>query len=162
MTDAPAPSKDVRIERVLSAPIETVWQMWTDPEHFSAWYGPTGATIPVAKMDVQVGGRRLISMAMETPDGPMEMWFTGEFLEVVENERLVYTDAMSDPDGNQLPPSAMGMPDDHPMTTEVIVELRDASPGTHMVMTHRGVPADSPGAQGWTMAIDKLEASLTA
>ena len=44
------------------------------------------------------------------------------------------------------------------METSVIVELEDRGATTHMVMTHRCVPADSPGAQGWTMAIDKLTA----
>jgi uncharacterized protein YndB with AHSA1/START domain len=40
------------IERSFDAPVDWVWRMWTDPEHFRAWYGPTGATIPVAELDV--------------------------------------------------------------------------------------------------------------
>ena len=71
---------------------------------------PDGATIPVAKMDVRVGGTRLVCMEMDTPGGPMQMWFTGEYREVVENERLVYTESMSDENGNVLSPSDMGMP----------------------------------------------------
>ena len=39
-------------------------------------------------------------MEMQTPDGAMRMWFAGEYREVVENERLVYTEAMSDEHGN--------------------------------------------------------------
>ena len=65
----------VVIERHFDAPVELVWKMWTESEHFAAWYGPTGATIPVAKMNVWVGGSRHICMAMETPNGPMQMWF---------------------------------------------------------------------------------------
>ncbi len=38
----------------------------------------------------------------------MQMWFTGEYREVVENERLVYTESMSDEDGNVASPSGMG------------------------------------------------------
>ena len=113
------------IERSFDAPVDLIWQMWTDPEHFKAWYGPDGATIPVAKMDVRVGGTRLVCMEMQTPDGPMQMWFTGEYREVVENERLVYTESMSDEHGNVLSPADMGMPDGHPTTTEVRVELDD-------------------------------------
>ena len=146
----------VVIERTLDAPIDLIWKMWTEPEHFSAWYGPMGAKIPVATMDVQVGGTRHICMAMETPNGPMQMWFVGEFREVVENERLVYTDSMSDEDGNVLSPAQMGMPEGHPETTEVIVELEAVDGKTKMTMTHVGVPADSPGAGGWGMAFDKL------
>jgi len=134
--------------------------MWTDPEHLAAWYGPDGATIPSAKMDVRVGGTRLVSMQVQTPDGPMQMWFTGEYREVVENERLVYTESMSDENGNVLSPEDLGMPAGHPTTTEVRVELEDVGGRTKMVMTHAGVPSDSPGATGWTMALDKLAAHL--
>ena len=162
MNENQGSTQSVRIERIFDAPRDLVWQMWTQAEHFSAWYGPRGATIPVAKLDAQVGGARLVCMEMQTPNGVRQMWLAGEFLEVTENERLVYTEAMSDEHGNVLPPSAMGMPDDHPMNTEVTVHLEDVDGGTKMVMTHAGVPADSPGAAGWTMAIDKLAARIQA
>ena len=151
----------VVIERHFDAPVELVWKMWTESEHFAAWYGPTGATIPVAKMNVRVGGSRHICMAMETPNGPMQMWFVGEFLEIVANERLVYTEAMSDEDGNVISPAQMGMPEGHPETTQVIVELEPVDGKTKMTMTHIGVPADSPGASGWGMVFDKLNAYLS-
>ncbi|NNE75361.1 MAG: SRPBCC domain-containing protein [Acidimicrobiales bacterium] len=140
-------SSDVVIERTLDAPIDLVWKMWADPEHFKAWYGPTGARIPVAQWDLSVGASRLVSMEMDTPDGPMQMWFAGEFREVVANQRLVYTESMSDETG------AVADPD---QATEVIVELEDLGGTTKMVMTHVGVPADSPGGAGWNMALDKL------
>jgi uncharacterized protein YndB with AHSA1/START domain len=148
------------VERILQASPELVWKMWTDPEHFAAWYGPAGATIPVAKMDVRIGGSRLLCLEMTTPNGTMQMWFVGEYLEVIENQRLVYTDSMSDEKGNVKSPQQMGMPEGHPTTTEVRVELESVSGGTRMVLTHIGVPAGSPGAAGWAMALDKLEASL--
>jgi uncharacterized protein YndB with AHSA1/START domain len=158
MTD----QKSVVIERRFDAPVDLIWQMWTDSEHFKAWYGPDGAAIPVAKMDVRVGGTRLVCMKMQTPNGPMEMWFTGEFREVVENERLVYTESMSDENGNVLSPEDMGMPAGHPATTQVRVEFEEVDGRTKMVMTHFGIPADSPGAAGWAMALDKLAAHLKA
>ncbi len=162
MTDDNDSQDAVMIERTFDAPANLIWQMWTEPEHFKAWYGPDGATIPVAKMDVRVGGSRLVCMEMETPNGLMQMWFTDEYREVVGNERLVYTESMSDRDGNVLSPSAMGMPEGHPATTEVIVDLEDAGGRTRMVMTHAGVPKDSPGAAGWAMALDKLAARVEA
>jgi uncharacterized protein YndB with AHSA1/START domain len=162
MTDLSGFRDAVVIERTFDAPVDLIWKMWTDPEHFKAWYGPEGATIPVAKMDVRVGGTRLVSVAMQTPNGAMEMWFTGEYIEVVENERLVYTESMSDQNGNVASPSDMGMPDGHPTTTEVRVELEEVGGRTRMVMTHAGVPSESPGATGWTMAFDKLAAHLGA
>ena len=152
----------VVIERSFEAPTELVWKMWTDPEHFKAWYGPDGASIPVADMDLRVGGSRLVCMEMTTPNGPMQMWFTGEYLEVDPTDRLVYTESMSDEDGNVKSAADMGMPEGFPMTTEVIVELEAVGAGTKMVMTHAGVPADSPGGAGWKMAIDKLITYIAA
>ena len=150
-------SKDaVVIERTFDAPVEVIWQMWTEAEHFKKWYGPNGFTVPVAEMDVRVGGKRLIFIAMQTPERSMKMWFTGEYREVVPNERLVYTDSMADEQGNVLSPSAMGMPEGTPATTEVTVQLEELGGRTKMVMTHAGVPADSPGAGGWAQAFEKL------
>jgi uncharacterized protein YndB with AHSA1/START domain len=160
MTRRDSSQNAVTIERRFGAPAWLIWQMWTDPEHFKAWFGPNGATIPVARMDVRVGGTRLVEMQMESPGGPRQMWFVGEYREVVENERLVYTESMGDADGNVLSPSQLGLPAGHPTTTEVTVELEDLSGATRMVMTHAGIPADSPGAAGWTMALDKLSAYL--
>ena len=162
MTKENSAQDAVVIERSFDAPIALVWQMWTDPAHFAAWYGPNGATVPVAKMDVRVGGNRLVAMEMQTPNGPMRMWFTGEYREVVENERLVYTESMSDENGNVLSPMDMGMPSGHPTTTEVRVELRAIGVRTTMVMTHVGIPAGSPGAAGWAMAVDKLAERIKA
>jgi len=155
-THTPDTDGAVVIERTFDAPIDVVWQMWTEPEHFKAWYGPGGASIPVAEMDVQVGGSRLVCMEMQTPNGPMTMWFTGEYVEVDNPSRLVYTESMADENGNVLSAAEAGMPDGHPMITHVIVELEPSGDGTKLVLTHAGVPADSPGAQGWNMAIDAL------
>jgi uncharacterized protein YndB with AHSA1/START domain len=146
----------VVIERIFDAPVELIWQMWTDPEHFKAWYGPQGATIPVATMDVRVGGTRLVCMEMAFPDGPMQMWFTGEYREVVEYQRLIYTESASDEHGNVSSFADIDAVDGHPMMTEVRVELEDIGGRTKQVLTHTGIPADSPGATGWMMALDKL------
>ena len=55
-------TKDLHIERTFDAPIDLIWAMWTEPDHFANWYGPMGATLPKAVMDVRVGGRLHISM----------------------------------------------------------------------------------------------------
>jgi uncharacterized protein YndB with AHSA1/START domain len=143
--------QDVVLERVFDAPVHLVWQLWTDPEHFRAWYGPEGGTIPVAEMDVRVGGRRRVCMDVQTPEGAARMWFAGEYREVVEHRRLVYTEAVSDERG--------GVPEEG--VTEVRVELEDLGGRTRVVLTHVGVPGDSPGAAGWAMALEKLGARLS-
>ena len=153
MTD----TKDVQIERTFEAPIDLIWAMWTEPEHFANWYGPVGAKIPKADMDIRVGGRRQIAMEMDTPRGSMRMFFVGEYLEVNPKTRLVYTEAMADAEGNPMTAEQMGMPAGAHMETSVVVELVDLGDQTKMTLTHVGVPADSPGGQGWMMAIDKLQ-----
>ena len=162
MADHTEAQDELIIERSFDAPVDVVWLMWTDPNHFKQWYGPDGAVIRSAQMDLQVGGARRVSMEVVTPNGPMQMWFTGEHREVVENRRLVYTESMSDEHGNVLSATDLGMPAGHPTTTEVRVELEDLGARTKMVMTHVGIAGDSPGAAGWTMAFDKLGARLSA
>ena len=146
----------VKIERVFDASIQTVWDMWTDPKCFQSWYGPKGMSIPVAEMDVTVGGTRRICMEMNTPERQMQMWFTGVYKEVNPPHRLVYTEAMCDEDGTLIPPSRMGMPGDTPDITEVIVELQSDGEKTRMTMIHVGVPAGTAGEGGWQQAFDKL------
>lgn len=156
MTDTTGDDEAVVIERTFDAPVDVMWKMWTDPEHFKAWYGPTGANIPVVTMDLRIGGARFVGMEMKTPNGTMQMYFTGKFIDIVENRRLVYTEAMADEHGNVIPPETMGMPANHPATTEVRVELVDVETRTKMVLTHHGIPSGSPGETGWFMAFDKL------
>ena len=149
-----------RIEREFDASIDDVWAMWTDPAKFQSWYGPNGFTIPVAEMDVTVGGTRKISMEMKTPERTMQMWFIGQYKEVTPKTRLVYSESMCDPDGNVLSPESMGMPEGTPDTTEVVVQLEEKGDKTQMVLTHIGVPAGSPGEGGWAQAIEKMAALL--
>ncbi len=156
MTD----TQDVRIERTFDAPIELIWAMWTDAEHFAGWYGPMGATIPRAEMDVRVGGRRHIAMEVQTPGGPRQMFFVGEYREVVPRTRLVYTESLADADGRALTAEQLGMPAGMPTDTSIVVELTDLGDRTAMVLTHVGVPADSPGGQGWATAIDSMDSRV--
>ena len=160
MSESTMTKDAVVIERTFNAPVAFIWQLWTEAEQFQKWYGPQGATVPVATMDVRVGGKRLICMEMRRPDRTMKMWFTGEYKEIVPNVRLVYTDSMADEHGNVVSPAAMGMPADHPVTTEVTVQLEDLGGRTKMVLTHAGVPADSGGAGGWEQAFAKLAAYI--
>jgi hypothetical protein len=67
---------------------------------------------------------------------------------------------MSDENGKVMAPSDIGMPEGHPTTTEVRVELENVDGRTKMVVTHAGIPSDSPGAAGWAMAFDKLAVQL--
>ena len=139
------PTPAVVIERTFDASVDFIWKLWTEPEHLKAWYGPEGASIPVAKMDLRVGGQRLISMEIQTPSGPMHMWFSGEYRDLVENRLLVYTETISDENGKAMSD-----------LTEVRVEFEELGDRTRLVVTHVGIPAGSPGAVGWNAALAKL------
>ena len=150
--NSPEAADAVVIERTFDAPIDLVWRMWTDADEFASWYGPPGADIPEVELDVRVGGRRLVCMAMTTPDGPMRMWFGGEHTSVEPLTLLSYTEQITDEHGAPTGDAHM---------TEVTVELSAVEGGTRMVMTHAGIPSDSPGAVGWNAAFDKLTARLS-
>jgi uncharacterized protein YndB with AHSA1/START domain len=158
MVDSSIYQESVVLERVFDAPIDLVWRMWTDPTSFKAWYGPAGATVPVAELDLRPGGRRRVAMGM----GPSVMWFAGQHLEVDEPTRLVYTETIADEHGNPISPESLGMPPKTPGTTEVTVVLEEVDGGTRVTLTHAGVPAESGAARGWNGAFDKLDAQLRA
>ncbi|WP_195821640.1 SRPBCC family protein [Roseobacter sp. MH60115] len=147
----------VRIERNFDASIDMVWRMWTDPDLFKQWYGPKGMSVPTAEMNVAPGGTRKICMAMQSPERSMTMWFTGVYKEIDPPHRLVYTESMCDAEGTIIPPQSIGMPDNFPDITEVIVELTEVGGKTRMVMVHVGVEEGTAGAGGWHQAFDKLE-----
>jgi uncharacterized protein YndB with AHSA1/START domain len=150
MTDHTSTSDAVVIERTVDATPEQIWSMWTDPDQFRQWYGPTGATIPEARFDLRTGGERVVAMTVETPDGERTFWFRGEHLEIEPHRVLGFTEAMTDAAGRE-----------HSPVTIVRVELEQLdNTTTRLRLTHHGIPGDSPGAMGWQMALDKLEARL--
>ncbi len=151
----------VRIERLFDGPMEMVWQLWTDPKLFRQWYGPNGMSVPTVEMDVRVGGTRKVCMEMQSAERSMSMWFTGVYKEVQAPRRLVYTESMCDENGTIIPPQQMGMPDDFPDVTEVVVELIAEGNQTRMVMIHVGVEEGTAGAGGWNQAFDKFGALIS-
>lgn len=68
----------------------------------------------------------------------------------------MHTEAIADAEGNIVPAETMGLPAGGPTITEVTVELHALGDRTRVILTHAGLPPDSPGASGWQMALDKL------
>jgi uncharacterized protein YndB with AHSA1/START domain len=79
------------VTRVFDAPIERVWSEWTEPEAFADWYGGPGCEVPLESMamDVRPGGKW--SCVMYAPPHRPEIHWRGEYLEVEEPNRLVFT-----------------------------------------------------------------------
>src|SRR5258708_10992484 len=91
--------QELVLTRVFDAPRELVFKVWTDPKHVAQWWGPQGFTNRVCELDVRPGGA--IRIHMRGPDGTVYR-MTGVYQEIVEPERLVFTSAALDNEGNPL------------------------------------------------------------
>jgi uncharacterized protein YndB with AHSA1/START domain len=102
--------REITITRVLNAPCELVFRAFTDPEHLMRWWGPSQWPVAVCTVDLRPGGKWLYCMkSRETGD---EAWGLGLYSEVIPPERIVYTDAFCDAEGNinsELPTSQITM-----------------------------------------------------
>lgn len=90
--------REMSITRVVDAPRELVWKIWTEPEHVREWWGPNGFTNTIHKMDVNPGGEWLLTM--HGPDGtdyPNHI----KFIEIIKPERLIYDHGQPE-DGGQF------------------------------------------------------------
>lgn len=85
--------RDLVLTRIIDAPREKLFRAWTQPDLLRQWFTPLPYTTPHAELDVRPGGSNLV--VMRSPDG-QEMPNRGVYLEVVENERLVITDAYTE------------------------------------------------------------------
>ena len=92
MSSNPAPSSDreLVLTRLINAPREKLYRAWTEPALLKQWFAPLPYTTPIVQTDVRVGGASLV--VMRGPDGS-DLPCPGVYLEVVPNERLVFTDA---------------------------------------------------------------------
>ena len=142
----------VEVSRTFEAPLELLWKAWTEPKHFMKWYGPKGFTAPTCEIDLREGGRHLWSML--SPDG-RQMFFTGVYSEVVPMERLVFTDSMSDAEGNVMSSDMMG--EASHTTMNVTVTFAHADGKTTVTVSHVG---EEHARIGWEQAFDKLRVVL--
>lgn len=83
-------SRELSLTRLIPAPREKVYRAWTDPDLLKQWFAPLPYTTPHAELDVHPGGTSFV--VMRSPEG-VEMPNSGVYLEVIENERIVLTDA---------------------------------------------------------------------
>jgi uncharacterized protein YndB with AHSA1/START domain len=140
----------ITITRVFEAPRERVWKEWTEPEAFADWFGGPDSDVPLSTvaMDVRAGGSWRLTMYAEP--GRREIRWHGEYREVAEPERLVFTvtDRPGE-DANEL----------------VIVELTDLGDGrTEMRFQQRGGGLTAEeyqrAGQGWGIFFDRVAARL--
>lgn len=131
----------VRIERVLPAPIKDVFDAWTDPATMAEWLSPVGQA--EAEVDLRVMGRFKVSMIGETT----RIEHTGEYLVVNPPNELSFT-WQSLYTGSE------------PSVVTVLFEAEGDE--TRVVLTHRRLPESQvdPHTNGWEAMITRLAGLL--
>ena len=147
----PTSDRELVLTRIIDAPREKLFRAWTDPELLKQWFAPLPYTTPHAEMDVRPGGSSLI--VMRGPDGN-EFPNRGVYLEVVENERIVFTDAYT----------KAWEPSEKPFMT-VILTFEDEGGKTrytarvlHWMVADREMHEKMGFHEGWGQCADQLAA----
>ncbi len=148
---APSSDRELVLTRIIDAPRDRVFKAWTTPELLKQWFAPLPFTTLVAEIDLRPGGASLV--VMRGPDGN-EFPNRGVYLEVVKNERLVFTDAYT----KAWQPSAK------PFMT-VILTFEDRGGKTqytararHWTVADREAHEKMGFHQGWGQCTDQLAA----
>lgn len=118
----------VRLHRVLRAPPERVYRAFTNADAMAKWIPPNGFVGKVHHMDAKVGGSFRMSFINFTTEQSES--FGGEYLELLPNERLRYTDTFDDPN--------------LPGTMTTTVSLSAVSCGTELTIVQEGIPEVIP------------------
>ena len=88
----PDPRLDLVLERIVDVPRALVWTAWTTPEHVKKWFTPAPWTTVDCEIDLRPGG--IFRTVMRSPEG-QESPHVGCILEVVENQKLVWTNVLA-------------------------------------------------------------------
>lgn len=157
------PRLDLRLQRVVDVPRREIWRAWTEPARLMPWFCPRPWTVVDCEIELRPGG--LFRTTMQSPEG-QQFPNLGCYLEVVDQERLAWTNAMAPGFRPTLPAAIGGHEDAHFLFTAVI-ELADEGPGTRYTATC--LHADEAGRNrhaamgfeaGWSMALDQLVAMV--
>jgi uncharacterized protein YndB with AHSA1/START domain len=150
-TNGPASNRDLVLTRLIDAPPEKLFRAWTDPELLKQWFAPLPYTTPVAELDVRPGGANFI--VMRGPDG-VEMPNRGVYLEVVNNERIVFTNAYT----------KAWEPSDKPFMTVILTFKNEDGKTRYTALVQHWTIADRETHEkrgfhkGWGQCADQLEA----
>lgn len=146
-----SPERELVITRLIDAPREKVYRAWTDPQIIVKWFTPPPWKTISAEMDLRAGGSSLI--VMQGPDGT-QMPNPGVFLEVIPNERLVFTDAYTsawEPSGRAFVTGILTFEDEGGKT-------RYTARVRHWSVEDKQAHEQMGFHPGWDIATDQLEA----
>jgi uncharacterized protein YndB with AHSA1/START domain len=141
-----ATDRELVIQRIFDAPREVVFKAWTEAEHVARWFGPRDFTAPHCEIDFRVGGRYRICML--SPEGE-EHWVEGEYREIVEPERIVFTWNREYPDGEVWSRTVATVTFDEHDGNRTAFTLRQSMFET--------VPYRDEHGFGWGQSLDRLD-----
>lgn len=133
----------VRLHRVMRCPPERLYRAFLEPDALAKWLPPYGFTCQVDHLDAVVGGTHRMSFRNFTTGN--RHFFGGEYLELVPNERIRYTDRFDDPN--------------LPGVMQVTVSLKAVSCGTELSIVQEGIPEAIPAEScylGWQESLEQL------
>jgi uncharacterized protein YndB with AHSA1/START domain len=143
--------RELVLSRLIDAPPHKVYRAWTVPELLKQWFAPKPFTTPVAELEVRPGGANFI--VMRGPDGK-DMPNRGVYLEIVPNERLVFTDAYVE----------AWEPSGKPFMTVILTFENEAGKTRYTARVRHWTAADRDAHekmgfhQGWGLCTDQLAA----
>ncbi|MEO7774334.1 MAG: SRPBCC family protein [Steroidobacteraceae bacterium] len=154
---------DLVLERIVDVPREAVWKAWTIPARLMQWFTPVPWKTVACEIDLRPGG--VFSTTMQSPEGQL-FPNLGCYLEVIENERLVWTNSLGPGFRPLALPSGQTCGD---LYLTAILTLASTGKGTRY--TARALHGDTAGrgkheamgfAEGWGTALDQLVAMVKA
>ena len=146
-------SKKLTIVRTINAPIDRVWQAWTDAEQVQQWWGPKGATNPTCVWESQPGGKIDIVMLAGPELGPMagQEWpMNGKFQTVIEQQKLVFKTTAVSRGKSILENQVTVTFKENGSNTELTVDIEVTKITGEGEMALQGMEA------GWNQQLDKL------
>lgn len=158
-----AGKEDLVITRIIDAPIEMVWNAWTDPEHVKRWWGPKHYSSPSCEIDLRVGGKYVFCMRAPQEMGGGDSYTSGVYTKIVPMQRLEFTQGLSDKDGSPIDPAQIGMPPDFPAEIRTTVEFKAKGSLTELKITEYDWPVGQMSVfsyAGMQQSMDKLSESL--
>ncbi len=149
------PRLDLVLERVVDVPRELVWKAWTAPEYLMKWFTPAPWQTTECEIELRPGG--IFRTVMRSPDGTDHL-NVGCYLEVVENERLIWTDAL---EGGYRPSTSPNDCIDSFFTAIIMLEPNGSGTKYTVIALHPDEESrkrhEERGFQdGWGTALDQL------
>ncbi|MHA2142469.1 MAG: SRPBCC family protein [Candidatus Thorarchaeota archaeon] len=138
------------IIREFAVPRHLVFEALTEHKHIMKWASPKKFDVTFSESDFKVGGE--YRYGMQSGEGP-EIVMTGEYKEITQPDKLVYTQSREIPDGSSGP------------DTTITIELEEKGGKTAMLFRHSGFPSRefrNGSIHGWNEAFEKLESHLNS